>query len=161
MDTKIDVSGATQPVRGEWHKKKRSSLKNLMKFARNTENRSDDVMQRSYRWSPDLDVLVSYCQVNWSSSYGGTSLSEHRSTLRDAVEKRTSVLESDRQVKRSNTDVSELVNELMHLGAAIGPRLRDGCPHWKIGIVGKTTVVGKLTQNIMMSEIQGTLMSLK
>ena len=54
--------------------------------------------------------------------------------MRIEVGKRTTeVTESDRQAWRSKTDVSELANELMHLGAAIGPLLRDGCPHWRIG----------------------------
>ena len=54
--------------------------------------------------------------------------------MRIAVEKRTvEVTESDRQAKWSNTDVSELVDELMHLEAALGPRLRDGCQNVKIG----------------------------
>ena len=35
----------------------------------------------------------------------------------------TEVTESARQPKRSKTDVSELVNELMHLGAALGRRV--------------------------------------
>ena len=43
----------------------------------------------------------------------------------------TEVTESDRQVKRSKTDVSELVNDLMRLGAAIGPGLRDWCQKWR------------------------------
>ena len=41
----------------------------------------------------------------------------------------TEVAESDRQAKRTKTYVSELVNELMHLGTAVGPGLRDGCPN--------------------------------
>ena len=36
------------------------------------------------------------------------------------------VTESDGQPKRSKTDVSELVNELVHLGAAIGPDFVTG-----------------------------------
>ena len=30
-------------------------------------------------------------------------------------------------------DVSEFANELVQLGAAIDPRLQDGCQNWKLG----------------------------
>ena len=61
-------SGVPRPNR-----KVQSCLKNPMKFEGDTRNRSDDVMQREYRWSPDLDVMRYYHakwvvnQHRWSS----------------------------------------------------------------------------------------------
>ena len=50
---------------GETRLKMRSCLVNPMTFAGDTRNRSDDVMQWEYRWSPDLDVLMRYHLVKW------------------------------------------------------------------------------------------------
>ena len=117
----------------------RSCQKTLRKFEGDTRKRSDDVMQWEYRWNPDLDVLLSYHQVQWvanrhcrGSQITGTVMEEQVSGSTDspitiAVESRTTeVTESDRQGKRPKTDVSELVNEPMHLGAGTVLGRRDG-----------------------------------
>ena len=118
-DTQMEVSGAMQSLRSEcqshtvWSAetglKVRSCPKSPTKFADATKNRSNDVKQRQYRWNQDLDGSMSYHQVKW-------------------LAKRQ---ESNRQAKSSKRDVSDLVNELMHLGAAISPRLRDGLENWQ------------------------------
>ena len=104
--------------------------------------RNDDAMQREYHCCQDQDVLMSYHQTKWLASQycwnqprTETVTEEQASGCSDllvrlAVEKRTiDVEESDRRVKRSKTDVSELAKELTHFGAAIGLRLRAGCQH--------------------------------
>ena len=58
---------------------------------------------------------------------------------RIAVDKRaTEFAESDSHAKKTKGDVSELVNDLMHLGAAVGLRFRVRCPNWKIGKCSKS-----------------------
>ena len=152
--TQMDVSGATQLVNGEWQTLCLECLDRIEIAILSEE--SDEILRR-YEESQRRDAAgvplepipgrvddsppsaVAGATVIGGAAKnrdcdGGTSLREHRFTHENwGWEKTTEVTESDRQAKRCKTIVSELVNELMHLGATIGPRLRDGCQNWKIG----------------------------
>ena len=73
------------------------------------------------------------------------------SLMRVEVDPRTTeVRQSDRQSKRSKTDVSDLANELMHLGA-VGLRLCGWYTNRKIGNRWKSHG-GQSIQSILMSQ---------
>ena len=88
---------------------------------------------------------MSYHHVKWLALLDQlrteTAMEEQASSSTDQIYLRELRLRKEQQKLQKVTDkardprqdVSEFVNGLMHLGAAIGPRLRDGCPNWETG----------------------------
>ena len=63
--------------------KMRSFLKNPMKSTGEMRSLCDDVMQREYRWRPDLDVLMCHHQVKWLADQHRRSRQEQRQYWRN------------------------------------------------------------------------------
>ena len=110
-------------MRCETQSKVESCRRNPMHFADATKNRSDDVKQWNYERKRDLDALMSCHQVKgageqapleqpWTVTTSEEQVSGNTVLLLRIVAEKLppDVEESDRQAKRSRSDVSELCN---------------------------------------------------
>ena len=165
----MDVSGATQPPERRVPKphspESRDPIENAILSAESNEirRRYEESQRRRNAAGVPLDPGPGRVDELLPGEVAGepapleqprteTVMDEHASGCTDLPmwiegdKETTEATESDRQPKRSKTDASELVNELIHLEAAIGPRLRDGCQFgelsWK-SHGGGTTDLGK------------------